>query len=216
MKVHDDGASWQRIRQSEQQAFSVAGFTQRENSMSISRRRFLKANGAVLTLPFLHSIAHAIDEPKKGIKPSKKLVIMYVPNGIVRRCFFPDEKNGELPGFVGGFNADKTKDKKRVQNEPGIYPLELTSTMQPLADHAKDVTLVTGLDRTFKNGQDVHAQGASCYLTSLSPVQAAEQGIRYPNGRSLDQVIGDQVGHSTVFKTLEISCNGFSAPKEAI
>ena len=34
----------------------------------------------------------------------------------------------------------------------------------------------------------VHAQGASCYLTSLSPVQAAEQGIRHPNGRSLDQV----------------------------
>ena len=184
--------------------------------MSISRRKFLKTKGAVLTLPFLHSFADALGAPKKADKPSKKLVIMYIPNGIVRRCFFPGEEEGALPGFVGGFNADKTKNQKRKQNKPGIYPLELTSTMQPLADHIKDVTLITGLDRTFKNGQDVHAQGASCYLTSLSPVQAAEQGIKHPNGRSLDQVIGDKVGHKTVLNTLEIGCNGFRAPKEPI
>ncbi|MCH8828413.1 MAG: DUF1552 domain-containing protein [Planctomycetes bacterium] len=141
---------------------------------------------------------------------------MYVPNGVVRRCFFPGEEQAELPGFIGGFNADKTKNQRRFKHEPGIYPLELTSTLKPLAGHSKDITLVTGLDRTYKNGQDVHAQGASCYLTSLSPVQAAEKGIRHPNGRSLDQVIGDAVGHSTVFKTLEISCNGFRAPKEPI
>ena len=77
-------------------------------------------------------------------------------------------------------------------------------------------TMITGLERTYKNGQDVHAQGASCYLTSLSPEQAAEQGIRHPNGRSLDQVIGDAVGHTNVFPTLEISCNAFTAPKEPI
>ncbi|HIK93855.1 MAG TPA: DUF1552 domain-containing protein [Planctomycetes bacterium] len=184
--------------------------------MSISRRKFLKAKGAILTLPFLHSIAGAMDARPTGIKPSKKLVMMYVPNGLVRRCFFPGEEDGTLPGFVGGFNADKTKAEQRHNNSPGIYPLELTSTMQPLSEHSKDITLVTGLDRTFKNGQDVHAQGASCYLTSLSPVQAEEQGIRHPNGRSLDQVIGDHVGQSTVFRTLEISCNGFTAGKESI
>lgn len=187
--------------------------------MSISRRKFLKAKGAVLTLPFLHSIASAVEGPSSaagGSKPSKKLVMVYVPNGLVRRCFFPGEEDGELPGFVGGFNADKTKNEKRKPNEPGIYPVELTSTMQPLAEHTNDFTLVTGLDRTFKNGQDVHAQGASCYLTSLSPMQAEEQGIRHPNGRSLDQVIGDKVGHSTLFNTLEISCNGFKAGKESI
>jgi hypothetical protein len=187
--------------------------------MNLSRRQFLIANGAAIALPALPSLAAATKKNTKNAKtnkPSKKLVIMYVPNGLVRRCFFPGEEQAGLPGFVGGFNADKTKNQKRVQNKPGIYPLELTSTMQPLADHTKDVTLITGLDRTYKNGQDVHAQGASCYLTSLSPVQAAAQGIRHPNGRSLDQVIGDQVGHSTVLNTLEISCNGFTAPKESI
>ena len=182
--------------------------------MHLSRRQFLRSNGAVVALPFLPSIARGA--AAKTVRPEKKLVMMYVPNGLVRRCFFPGEQEGELPGFVGGFNADKFKNKKRVQNKPGIYPLELTSTMQPLAEHTRDVTLVTGLDRTFKNGQDVHAQGASCYLTSVSPDQAAEKKWRYPNGRSLDQVIGDKVGHATVFRTLEISCNGFKAPKEDI
>jgi hypothetical protein len=184
--------------------------------MTLSRRKFLRAKGAILTLPFLHSLAGATDAPVKQDKPSKKLVLMYVPNGLVRRCFFPGEEEGTLPGFVGGFNADKTKNATRHKNKPGIYPLELTSTMQPLSDHTSDITLVTGLDRTFKNGQDVHAQGASCYLTSVSPVQAEEQGIRHPNGRSLDQVIGDSIGHSTIFNTLEISCNGFTAGKESI
>jgi len=88
--------------------------------------------------------------------------------------------------------------------------------MQPLAPHVNDVTMITGLDRTYKNGQDVHAQGASCYLTSLSPEQAEQQGIAHPNGRTLDHVIGDAVGHSTIYNTLEISCNGFTAPKEPI
>jgi hypothetical protein len=182
--------------------------------MDLSRRQFLIAHGAALALPTLPSLA--ADPKGDAAKPSKKLVITYIPNGIVRRCFFPGEEEATLPGFVGGFNADKTKNQKRTQNEPGIYPLELTSTMQPLKDLTDDITLLTGLDRTFKNGQDVHAQGASCYLTSVSPVQAGEKGWRHPNGRSLDQVIGDAVGASTVFNTLEIGCNGFRAPKEPI
>jgi hypothetical protein len=184
--------------------------------MSLSRRNFLKTQGAVLSLPFMHSLSAVAGQDQGEAKPSKKLLIMYIPNGIVRRCFFPGEEEAALPAFVGGFDADKTKNQLRVQNKPGIYPLELTSTMQPLKDYSGDITLVTGLDRTYKNGQDVHAQGASCYLTSLSPVQAQEKGIRHPNGRSLDQVIGDAVGHSSIFNTLEVSCNGFRAPKEPI
>jgi len=183
--------------------------------MHLSRRQFLRANGAALALPFFPSVAGAT-AAAAAVRPDKKLLMMYVPNGLVRRCFFPGEENGELPGFVGGFNADKGKDQKRHQNVPGIYPLKLTSTMQPLAKLNDDVTLITGLDRTYKNGQDVHAQGASCYMTSVSPEQAEEKKMRHPNGRSLDHVIGDKVGHSTIFKTLEISCNGYKAPKEDI
>jgi hypothetical protein len=184
--------------------------------MRLSRRTFLRANGAWMALPFLPSLASAAADVRAGAGPSKKLVIIYIPNGIVRRCFFPGEENADLPDFIGDFEAEKVKNQRRLQNQPGVYPLELTSTMQPLAPHADDVTLITGLDRSYKVGQDVHAQGASCYLTSLSPAQATERKIPHPNGRTLDQVIGDAVGGGSVFNTLEISCNGFTAPKEPI
>ena len=166
-----------------------------------------------MALPFFPSLAKG---KSANLLMNKKLVMMYIPNGILRRYFFPGEEDAVLPGFVGGFNADKSKDTKRIINEPGIYPLEFTSTMRPLLKHKEDITMVTGLDRTFKSGQDVHAQGASCYLTSVSPRQAEERGMRYPNGRSLDQIIGDKVGHTSVYNTLEISCNGFTAGKEDI
>ena len=170
----------------------------------------------MLALPFLPSLARTDEPGLASLKPRKKLVIVYMPNGIVRRCFFPGEESADLPDFIGGFDADKIKNQRRSRNVPGLYPIELTSTMLPLAEHVRDITLITGLDRSYKDGQDVHAQGASCYLTSLSPAQAAERGIAHPNGRTLDQVIGDAVGHSTIYNTLEISCNGFTAGKEPI
>ncbi len=181
--------------------------------MIFSRRHFIRTAGATVLMPFFPSLGYGRTE---DLLPNKKLVMMYLPNGILRRNFFPGEEDANLPGFVGGFNADKTKDQRRHLNDPGIYPLEFTSTMRPLKKHRNDITMITGLDRTFKHGQDVHAQGASCYLTSVSPDQAIEKGMRYPNGRSLDQVIGDQVGRTSVFNTLEISCNGFTAGKEDI
>ena len=184
--------------------------------MNLSRRSVLRGGGATLALPFMDSISRAQNAAAAEGVPSKKLAIVYLPNGIVRRCFFPGEENAEIPDFIGGFNADKTKNQRRFHNEPGAYPLELTSTMEPLHPHVNDFTLVTGLDRTYKNGQDVHAQGASCYLTSVSPEQAEAQGLAHPNGRTLDQVIGDSIGYSSIYNTLEISCNGFTAPKEPI
>ena len=130
---------------------------------------------------------------------------------------FPVKKNPKSRGFVGGFNADKTKDQKRLKQKPGIYDLEWTSTLQPLKEHANDITMITGLDRSFKNGQDVHAQGASCYLTSVSTGnRRPRRGWRHPNGRTLDQIIGAHVGNQSVFNTLEISCNGFTQGKESI
>ncbi|MDA1265741.1 MAG: DUF1552 domain-containing protein [Planctomycetota bacterium] len=180
--------------------------------MPLSRRQLLRAGGACVALPCLPSFT-----PRRLLgPPARKLVIVYIPNGVVRRRFFPGEEEAEIPGFVGGFDADKTKSQRRTPNEPGSYAHEWSSSLAPLQLHSDDVTLVTGLERTYKNGQDVHAQASSAYLTSLSPVQAAERGIAHPNGRTLDHVIGDRVGQGSVLKTLEVSCNGFSAPKEDI
>ena len=178
--------------------------------MKLSRRNFIKAGGATVSLPLFQSLA----ENKGTEKPDKKLVFMYIPNGIVRRAFFPGEEKRQIPIFKGGFSADKHKNNRLV-NKPGTSPLELTSTMKPLASVKNDISLITGLDRTFMDGQDVHAQGSASYLTSISPEQAAQRGLIHPNGRTLDHVIADKVGHKTAFKTLEISCNGFKTGKES-
>ena len=56
--------------------------------MNLSRRKFLRSQGALLTLPFMPSLASA-KSLKAQKKPDKKMVMFYVPNGINRRGFFP-------------------------------------------------------------------------------------------------------------------------------
>ena len=104
---------------------------------NISRRHFLKTKGAAVALPFMPSLAHAMaDAPKKGDKPAKRFVFMYVPNGLVRRCFFPGEEEGELPGFVGGFNADKFKNEQMPnQTRWWTPPNHLDQLMQNPVTH---------------------------------------------------------------------------------
>ena len=59
--------------------------------MSVSRRQFLKAKGAVLTLPFLPSLARGTDSQAGQGQPSKKLVMMYVP-AYLQSIFRKDHK----------------------------------------------------------------------------------------------------------------------------
>ena len=106
--------------------------------MNFSRRSVLRCGGVTLTLPLMNSLSWSQDSDALLVKPSKKLAIVYLPNGIVRRCFFPGEEEAEIPEFIGGFNADKTKNERRFHHQPGVYPLELTSTMQPLKPHVND------------------------------------------------------------------------------
>tara|TARA_Y100001933_G_scaffold39143_1_gene35299 strand:+ start:2671 stop:3909 length:1239 start_codon:yes stop_codon:yes gene_type:complete len=140
---------------------------------------------------------------------------MYLPNGLVRRCFIPGEEENTSPGF----NTVKKSEAFRREKDAtpsGVRPLRLTQTMQPLADHDKELTLITGLDRPYKLGGDAHEQGASCYLSSVSPEEASEKNLRFLQGRTLDHVIGETVGRGTPLKTLEISCNGFTKGKESM
>jgi hypothetical protein len=145
--------------------------------------------------------------------PSKKFVMMYVPNGLVRRCFIPGEERAELPGFrtVRGSESDRNQTKLKA---PGTYPLKLSSTMQPLSEHADRITLLTGLDRPYRSGGDAHREGAQCYLSGLSPEVADEKNLRWLQGRTLDHFLGDTLGTETPLRTLEVSCNGFTAGKE--
>jgi hypothetical protein len=170
----------------------------------MNRRSFLRgAGGSVLALPWLESWA-------ASPTPSQRFAIFYVPIGVVRRSFFPLEQDIATPVFKGAeLNGVESADIKA-----GVHPLPLTPTLQPLAKVSDHVTLVTGADRTFQSGTDVHAQCASCFLSSAAPHTVISSA--YPLDRTLDHIIADEIGGTTPFRTMEFSCNPHRDNKESM
>ncbi len=179
--------------------------------MSITRRRFLRGvGGTTLALPWLESVA--ADGSDGETAPPLRMAQFYVPIGVVRRGFFPGEANDVIPeGNLGNVMASLGKQDPNHS----VRPLdELTPTMLPLQDLKQHINLITGMDRTFQQGTDVHAQCASCYLSSAKPYTI--KGSAWPLDRTLDHIVADQVGNSTPFRTLEFSCNSHRDNKESI
>ena len=172
-----------------------------------SRRAFLRGlGGAALALPWMESLGLAAANKK----PAPRAAFFYVPIGVVRRGFFPGEENGPIPKFTS--NRQALKNGARIP--VGVHPLKLAPTLEPLEKVKDKVTLVTGLDRTFQPGTDVHAQCASCFLTSASAFTVTQSP--YPQARTLDHILAEQLGKDTPFRTLEFSSNSHKDNKESI
>ncbi|KAA5546010.1 DUF1552 domain-containing protein [Roseiconus nitratireducens] len=177
-------------------------------SRSTSRRQFLRGiGGATLALPWLERSAMA-----SSGRPGLRMAHYYVPIGVVRRGFFPGEADHVIPkGNLGGVMRSLGKQDPRFSVKPLT---ELTPTMKPLDPWKQKVALITGMDRTFQQGTDVHAQCASCYLSSAPPFSVKESA--WPLDRTLDHIVADAVGRETPFPTLEFSCNSHRDNKESI
>ncbi|MCA9128290.1 MAG: DUF1552 domain-containing protein [Planctomycetales bacterium] len=174
-----------------------------------NRRQFLRGiGGAMMALPWLESISRASPAPS----PRLRMVHFYVPIGVVRRGFFPGEADHVIPeGNLGNV----MKSLGRQDPNFRLSPLEeLTPTLQPLESWKHKINLITGMDRTFQQGTDVHAQCASCYLSSARPYTV--QGTAWPLDRTLDHIVADHVGTNSPFPTLEFSCNSHTDNKESI
>ncbi|MEZ5942087.1 MAG: DUF1552 domain-containing protein [Planctomycetaceae bacterium] len=174
-----------------------------------SRRDFLRGlGGTVLALPWLESLAKATSPPTSRLRMAQ----FYVPIGVVRRGFFPGEQDDIIPmGNLGNVM------KSLGEQDPNfsVKPLaELTPTIQPLEPLKHKINLITGMDRTFQQGTDVHAQCASCYLSSAKPYTV--EGTAWPLQRTLDHIVADKIGTQTPFATLEFSCNSHKDNKESI
>ncbi len=174
-----------------------------------TRRRFLRgAAGATLSLPLLESLASA---ETSVARPAQRLAIFYVPIGVVRRGFFPGESDATLPRFT----SSQKEIPKQAEISTGLHPLQtLTPTQEPLEPIKQKVTLITGMDRFYKQGSDVHAQCASCFLSSAT-AHSVKTSV-YPQARTLDHIVGDHVGTGTPFRTLELSCNSHRDNKESM
>jgi hypothetical protein len=176
---------------------------------NIGRRTFLRGMGtSALALPWMESLAVG----GKNFQIPQRAAFYYVPIGVVRKTFFPgEEKSAVQQKFTNeNYDAESTRSNIGV----GLHDLQLTPTMKPLAGLKDKITLVTGLDRTFQPGTDVHAQCASCFLSSASPFSLKH--TPYPQARTLDHIIADRIGRETPFKTLEFSCNSHKDNKESI
>ncbi len=177
--------------------------------MKLTRRRFLKGIGGVtLTLPWLESLG----APNPLQHMPQRMAHFYVPIGVVRRGFFPGEADHVIPkGNLGNVMASLGEQDPNFS----IKPLdELTPTMRPLEGLKQKVNLITGLDRTFQIGTDVHAQCACCYLSSAVPYSIKKSA--WPLDRTLDHIVADQIGQQTPFPTLEFSCNTHKDNRESI
>ena len=152
-----------------------------------SRRTLLRgAGGTVMGLPWLNIMAPTAAAAKVQAPPLR-MAFYYVPIGVVRSAFFPED---DAEDFA------------------------LTPTMEPLKNVKQKISLITGLDRTFQVGTDVHAQCASCFLSSAAPHEV--KGSAWPLRRTLDQMVGDKTGHDTPFRSLELSCNSHKNNKESM
>lgn len=178
--------------------------------MNSTRRQFLRGvGGSLLALPWMESLSLA-KTASQAIP--QRMVQFYVPIGVVRRGFFPGEQDDIIPkGNLG--NVMKSLGKQDPNFRQGKLE-ELTPTIQPLEEMKHKVTLITGMDRTFQQGTDVHAQCASCYLSSAKPYTI--QGTAWPLDRTLDHIVADKIGTTTPFPTLEFSCNSHRDNKESI
>ncbi|MDA7932590.1 DUF1552 domain-containing protein [Mariniblastus sp.] len=175
-----------------------------------NRRNFLRGiSGAFLSLPWLESLAVA---QTAGPSSPFRMAHFYVPIGVVRRGFFPGEAGHVIPkGNLG--NVMKSLGNQNP--DLSVSQLDqLTPTMQPLNGIKGKLNLITGMDRTFQQGTDVHAQCASCYLSSARPYTI--QGTAWPLDRTLDHLVADHIGTKTPFSTLEFSCNSHRDNKESI
>ncbi len=176
---------------------------------SISRRTFVRGlGGAALALPWLESVASAVS----ANRVAQRMAHFYVPIGVVRRGFFPGEADHIIPkGNLGAVMQSLGQQNPNLS----VQPLgQLTPTMQPLEGVKNKINLITGMDRTFQQGTDVHAQCASCYLSSAEPYTI--KGTAWPLDRTLDHIVADHVGENTPFSTLEFSCNSHRDNKESI
>jgi len=173
----------------------------------LSRRAFLQGvGGAALALPALEGVSVRA----AATKPAQRIAFMYVPIGVVRRDFFPGEQDFEVAKYKG----TETERWNGPEFGAGQRALQSTPTLKPLIEATDKFTLITGLDRTFQHGTDVHAQCASCYLSSATPYSIKRSA--YPQDRTFDQIVADHVGGKTPFRSLELSCNSHKDNVESI
>ncbi len=146
---------------------------------AISRRRFLRGAGILLSLPMLDAMTPAFAALKKNS-------VRTTPGGKPRRMFGICNNLGLLP------------DQFFPRQSGREY--ELSPYLQVLQEHRNDFTVFSGVSHPDVDGGH---PADNCFLTAAP--HPGSGGFR--NTISLDQFIAERVGHLTRFPSLTLGVN---------
>lgn len=154
----------------------------------LNRRHFLKGLGATMALPAFHSLV-----PNSLMAAASTRAAATTATGAPLRTAFVFFPNGAIPDLWWP--------------EGGLTDFRFKHTLQPLASLRDSVQVLSGLDQLNANpgsdGGGDHARGNSVFLTGVR-IKKSATDIRA--GVSIDQAIAREVGHTTRFPSLEMSC----------
>lgn len=146
----------------------------------INRRTFLRGLGVSVALPYLEAMAPLSALAVTPKAAPVRMAFLFVPNGI--------NMTDWTPSAAGA--------------------LELTKTLQPLANVRNQVNVLTGLAQmnAFANGDGPgdHARSCAAWLTGVHPFKTSGADIKL--GVSADQVAAQHIGKLTQFASLELGC----------
>src|SRR5437867_5245082 len=147
---------------------------------ALSRRKFLRGAGIVLTLPMLDAMTPAF------AAVAKRLAADATPGGKPRRFFGICNNLGLLPEHF--FPKESGRD----------YPL--SPYLEVLQEHRNDLTVFSGVSHPDVDGGH---PADNCFLTAAP--HPGRGGFR--NTISLDQYIAERICHLTRFPSLNLGVN---------
>lgn len=154
---------------------------------TLSRRTVLKGLGASLALPVLDAMVPgaAWAAPEQLVK--NRAAFIFFPNGVIMDDWYPKQVGADF---------------------------DLPKSLQSLQPHQQDLLVFSGLahDKARANGDGAgdHARSSAAFLTAAQPRKT--NGADIHAGKSIDQVIAEQVGEQTRLPSLEL---GIEAGRQA-
>jgi hypothetical protein len=143
---------------------------------ALPRRTFLRGLGATVALPFLDAMTPAF---ATAATPVTRVAFVYTANGVIMQDWTP---TAEGTGF--------------------LFP----KTLAPVEPFRDRLLVMSGL--AHRNGEALgdgpgdHARAGASWLTGVHPKKT--QGADIRNGRSVDQMLADEIGQTTPLPSLEL------------
>ena len=144
---------------------------------SIARRTLLRGAGAAVALPFLGAMVPALNAAP-ALRPIPRIGFFYVPNGIHPPSFHPAGDGGTA-----------------------YAPTPVLAPLEAVREH---VTVLTGLSNlATARGGGGHSSAHSGWLNGAPSKKTEGSDIRA--GKTLDQYAADQLGATTILRSLELT-----------